>query len=66
MVCRLREPVGFKTFKIFLSSICRAVLIRSEGLKSIVLLVCVLPPENNYSQTKYIFCHFQPVYKMLT
>ena len=28
---------GFKTFKIFLSPICRAVLIRSEGLKSIGL-----------------------------
>ena len=37
MVCRLREPVGFKTFKIFLSPICRAVLIRSEGLKSVGL-----------------------------
>ena len=63
MVCRLREPIGFKTFKIFLSPICRAVLIRSEGLKSIGLC---LRPDNKYSQTKYIFCHFQPVYKMLT
>ena len=53
----------FKTFKIFLSPIRRAVLIWSEGLKSIGLC---LRPENKYSQTKYISCHYQPVYKMLT
>ena len=58
MVCRLLEPVGFKTFKIFLSPICCAVYAWSKGLKSIGNLC--LRPESKNSQTQYSFCESFP------
>ena len=63
MVCRLLEPVGFKTFKIFLSPICCAVYAGSKGLKSIGNLC--LRPENKNSQRGTVFV-ISSRYKMLT
>ena len=57
MVCRLREPVGFKTFEIFLSPICRAVLIRSEGLKSIGLCFTIIVKQSTFLSFPASICN---------
>ena len=60
MVCRLLEPVGFKTFKIFLSPICCAVYAWSKGLKSIGSL-CLRPESKIVKHSTVFVNHFQPV-----
>ena len=51
MVCRLLEPVGFKTFKIFLSPICCAVYAGSKGL----LVICVYCPKTKIVKQNTVF-----------
>ena len=51
MVCRLLEPVGFKTFKIFLSPICCAVYAGSKGL----LVICVYGPKTKIVKQNTVF-----------
>ena len=51
-----------KSYLSFTDLPCSFISIRGTKIYWFVFYV----PKNKYSQTKYIFCHFQPVYKMLT
>ena len=62
MVCRLLEPLEFKTFKIFLSPICCAFYAGSKGLNSIGNL-CLRPKNKNSQSTVFVI---SSPYKMRT